>query len=118
MVSMMDILSGASRLIVDVRQAGSRPIRRCGLFRSGAAERLVEPGTNQVWRMALLAASLLERGEFDFGCIAVLSLAEDHDYFPSDGSSATITERQRGSLSCSILTSKVWSLRETQAGSP
>ncbi len=50
---------------------------RCGLFREGAAGALRGGMTNQLWRMSLLAASVIEKGGFDLGCIAVLALADD-----------------------------------------
>lgn len=48
-----------------------------GYFREGASEHLVGRATNQMWRMTMLAASMLHRGEFDGGAVAVLSLADD-----------------------------------------
>ena len=48
-----------------------------GYFREGASERLIGRATNQLWRMAMLAASMLHRREFDGGSVAVLSLADD-----------------------------------------
>lgn len=48
-----------------------------GYFREGASERLIGRATNQLWRMAMLAASMLHRKDFDAGSIAVLSLADD-----------------------------------------
>jgi hypothetical protein len=48
-----------------------------GYFRDGASERLMGRATNQMWRMAMLAASMLQRGEYDRGVVAVLSLDDD-----------------------------------------
>jgi hypothetical protein len=48
-----------------------------GFFREGASEHLVGRATNQMWRMAMLAASMLHRGDFEIGSVAVLSLADD-----------------------------------------
>ena len=48
-----------------------------GYFREGASEHLMGRATNQLWRMAMLAASMLHRNEFDSGSIAVLSLSDD-----------------------------------------
>lgn len=48
-----------------------------GYFRAGAGNVLKGPDTNQLWRMAMLAASMLHRGDFDHGSVAVLSLADD-----------------------------------------
>ena len=48
-----------------------------GYFREGASEHLMGRATDQLWRMAMLAASMLHRDEFDSGSIAVLSLADD-----------------------------------------
>lgn len=50
---------------------------RSGFFRDGAGEQLIGRSTNQLWRMAMLAASLLHRRDFDIGSIAVLALADD-----------------------------------------
>ena len=49
-----------------------------GYFRDGASERLIGRSTNQMWRMTMLAASMLQHGEFDDGSAAVLSLTDDH----------------------------------------
>lgn len=48
-----------------------------GYFRAGARDVLKGPDTNQLWRMAMLAASMLHRRDFDRGSVAVLSLADD-----------------------------------------
>ena len=48
-----------------------------GYFREGASEYLIGRATNQMWRMTMLAASMLHRGDFDGGAVAVLSLADD-----------------------------------------
>lgn len=49
-----------------------------GYFREGASEHLIGRVTNQMWRMTMLAASMLHRGAFQDGTVAVLSLADDH----------------------------------------
>lgn len=48
-----------------------------GYFREGASEHLIGRATNQMWRMTMLAASMLHRGDFEGGAVAVLSLADD-----------------------------------------
>ena len=48
-----------------------------GVFAEGAADRLIEPATNQLWRQILLTLSLAAAGEYDGGRAAVLSLAGD-----------------------------------------
>ena len=48
-----------------------------GYFREGASEHLLGRATNQMWRMTMLAASMLHRGDFEGGSVAVLSLADD-----------------------------------------
>ena len=48
-----------------------------GYFREGASEHLIGRATNQMWRMTMLAASMLHRGEFEAGAVRVLSLADD-----------------------------------------
>ena len=48
-----------------------------GRFKEGAEERLWGHATNQLWRMALLASSLLRQGAYDTGQIAVLALEDD-----------------------------------------
>jgi hypothetical protein len=50
---------------------------RSGIFREGAAARLVGRRTNQLWRMAMLAASMLSTGQWYTGEIAVLALGDD-----------------------------------------
>jgi hypothetical protein len=64
-----------------------------GYFREGASEYLMGRATNQLWRMAMLAASMLHRSEFDSGSIAVLSLADDrHARVAVDGVRAQVIE--------------------------
>ena len=48
-----------------------------GAFAQGAADRLVAPATNQLWRQTLLTLSLAATGEYDGGQAAVLSLEHD-----------------------------------------
>lgn len=48
-----------------------------GAFVDGAAERLMLPPTNQLWRHTLLTLSLAATGDYDDGQAAVLSLADD-----------------------------------------
>jgi hypothetical protein len=48
-----------------------------GVFKQGAGEVLVGRATNQLWRMAMLAASMLRGREFSHGSIVVLSLEDD-----------------------------------------
>lgn len=48
-----------------------------GYFREGASDHLRGRTTNQLWRMAMLAASMVHQKEFEAGSIAVLSLADD-----------------------------------------
>lgn len=48
-----------------------------GYFIEGASKHLVGRATNQMWRMTMLAASMLHRKDFDDGSVAVLSLAND-----------------------------------------
>lgn len=48
-----------------------------GYFREGAGERLVGRGTNQLWRMSMLAASLIVHEDYERGSICVLALNDD-----------------------------------------
>lgn len=48
-----------------------------GYFREGASDHLIGRATNQMWRMTMLAASMLHSDGFDYGSVAVLSLADD-----------------------------------------
>lgn len=48
-----------------------------GYFREGAGERLVGRATNQLWRMSMLAASLIVQKDFERGSISVLALDDD-----------------------------------------
>ena len=48
-----------------------------GAFVEGAADLLVSPATNQLWRQTLLTLSLAATGDYDDGQAAVLSLAHD-----------------------------------------
>jgi hypothetical protein len=48
-----------------------------GYFREGASDHLMGRATNQMWRMTMLAASMLHRDEFEAGAVGVLSLADD-----------------------------------------
>lgn len=48
-----------------------------GYFREGASERLIGRATNQMWRMTMLGASMMNRGDFESGTVAVMSLADD-----------------------------------------
>ena len=48
-----------------------------GVFKPGAAERLVESATNQLWRQTLLTLSLAATEEYDGGRAAVLALEGD-----------------------------------------
>ena len=66
---------------------------RTGLFKPGAAESLVGRATNQLWRMAMLAASMLHRRQFEEGAIAVVSLGDDrHAKAAVDGVRAHMLE--------------------------
>ena len=42
-----------------------------------ASEQLLGRSTNQMWRMGMLAASMLHRRDFDVGSVAELALADD-----------------------------------------
>lgn len=55
----------------------TRITRDSGYFRKGAARRLVNSPTNQLWRMSMLAASLVATKDFDVGAVAVLAMADD-----------------------------------------
>lgn len=64
-----------------------------GYFREGASEQLVGRATNQMWRMAMLAASMLDRQEFTQGSVAVLSLADDtHARLAGEGVRAQVVD--------------------------
>lgn len=64
-----------------------------GYFREGASDHLIGRATNQLWRMAMLAASMLHRGDYETGAVAVLSLADDrHARVAVDGVKAQVVD--------------------------
>lgn len=54
-----------------------RLTEQLGVFADGAASRLVDPATNQLWRQTLLTLSLAATPEYDGGRAAILSLDGD-----------------------------------------